>query len=242
MHMHLDHGKIGNDQHAIADFFQTLAQSHHFAVLQIGARMRNDEFRTVTEGNFIQRFMIIHKFAGHRLNAGCARAVLQFDGFAGQRRIHAAQHYHQAHSAAVYHARLLQYRQHIGRALQNRIAAGDDHLKQLLHIVDAGSVLGNILRDYADYGQNRALLGLHHGFIRRVRRLAERLTQNGAVDILAARHALRQSAQNLAQNYAGIAARALQRTARHRIGNIRYAGQALGIHFLHRRCDRLRHI
>ena len=242
VHVHLHHGQIGDDQHAVADLLQALAQAHDLALLHVRTRVGDDELRAVAECNVLhaQVAVIVHVFAGHGLRR--AAALLDLHRLAGEGGVHAAEDDHQAHAAAVHHAGLLEHRQHLRRLLQDRVAGGEQQLEQLLEGLALAAAALQILGDHADHGEDRALLGLHHGLVGGVCALADRLNPQRAVHVLVTGQAAGDAAQNLAENDAGVAARTLQRAARDGVRHICGGGIALGVHFLDGGGDGLGHV
>ena len=114
VHMHLHDRQVGNDQHAVADAFQTLAQTGHVGVFDVRTGMGDDEFRTIAEGDFLQRLVVVHKIAGQRRAGRFGKALNRRAGEGGEE---AGVDDHQAFAAGIYHAGLLQNGQHVRRAL-----------------------------------------------------------------------------------------------------------------------------
>ena len=243
MYVHLDHGQVGDDHHAVADALQTLAEAHDLAVLHVLAGMGDDELGAVAELDVLhrQRLVIVHELAGQRL-FGLAVHLRLLHRLAGERGVHAAIDDHQTHSAAVHHAGLLEHRQHVRRAAQNRVAGDQNGLEQRVHVLALGRNLLRLVGDDAGDGEDGALLGLHDGLVGGVRALAHHLRQQGHVDLVMAGQRPGEAAQDLAEDDAGIAARALQRAAGHRVRHVRNAGVALGIHLANRGGDGLSHV
>ena len=229
VHVYLNQRQIAHDEHAVADSLELAAEQRDIVLRRVGTDAVDQELGAVDVFQFGDRVVIV-------LEAG--RAVLGhgngLDHFAAQRRVHAGINQHQAASARVHNARLLEDGQHILRLGENRLAAGEHRREQAFHI--GGGALrpeNGRLRDHARDGENRALLGLHHGLIRRFRAGLERLRNLRRVHVLQARHAAGEPAEQLAEDNARVAARAAQRALGERVGRFVQPGIVMPVHLAH---------
>ena len=119
---------------------------------------------------------------------------------------------HQAAAAAVNDARLLQGGKHLRRLLEDRLAALEDDAEKLVVIFGIlRRLLDGVFGHDAGDGQDRALLGLHDGFVGHLGTLLERLGKLDGRDLFHVLQCLREAAEQLARDDAGIAPGALQR-------------------------------
>ena len=241
VYMHLDHGEVGDDQHAVAQLLQALAQAHHVAVAHLRARVGDDELRAVAEGDLLKAVVVVHELAGH----GGARALgghVHLHRLAGEGGQHAAVDDGQAGAAGIDHARLLEHGQHVRRLFEDGFAAFEDGAEQLHDVRHLAAVALGVLGHDAGHGEDGALLGLHHGLVGGVRPGAQGADHQGAVDVLRAVQSAGKAAQDLAQNDAGVAARALERPAGHGGGHVADADGVFRLHLLDGGIDGLGHV
>ena len=211
VHMHLRLGQVARHLDAVADAVQAAAEGIHVALGAVLAEVHDVVLRAVG----------IRQIAGQIVNIlfhltiarQQCRRVSNFLA-AHDRRI-AGVNQHEAASAGVDHARRFQGRQHVGRALQNRLAAGQNDIHQPIVVIGiALGVLDGVLRNDARDGQNRALLGLHDRLVRLVRARLQCLRELHGGNLLHALQGRREAAQQLGRDNARVAARALKRTLR----------------------------
>ena len=228
MYMNLDQREIADNHNAVADARQARAEFVDIVLGNALVHVLDNELRAVFELDFIHGFMVVLKFKGRRA-ADIRARILNL--FSVERGAPALEHGQQSLSAGVHNARLLERREHVRRLFKDGFAAADDLIQQLGQVARMlGHIAGGILRDDADYRQNRAFLRLHDRLVRRVRAGSESFGERFGVDGLRAVDSAGKAAQNLRKDNARVAARALECAAR------RHAQQLAGIVFVHG-CD-----
>ena len=240
VHMHLDKLKVAHADHAVADAAQARAELVDVVLGHAFVHVLNDEFRTVLERQLLERVVIVLKLERRRIAHACGRLL---DLFAVVRRAPALEDRQQALSAGVDHARLLERREHVRRLFQNGLAAADHLVEHLGHGTRLfGHIALCVLSNHADDGEDGALLGLHDRLVRGVRAGAQAPGKRLRVDGVAALDAAGEAAQDLGEDDAGVAARALERAARSQAGQLGRAGDVLRRNLLHRGFHRQGHV
>ena len=211
VYVHLHQREIADDHHAVADAGQAGAEFVDVVLGHAGVHILDDEFGAILELDLLHRIVIILKFEGRRA-ADVGGGIL--DLFAVKGCAPALEHGQQTLSAGIDHARLLERREHVRSLFQNGLTAADDLIQQLGQVARMlDHIAAGILRDHADDGQDGALLRLHNGLVRRLRAGLKPLRERFRVDGLRPVDAARKAAQNLGEDDAGVAARALERAA-----------------------------
>ena len=121
---------------------------------------------------------------------------------------HALKDDHNALTACIHNAGLLQHRQQIGGVVQCLLTGSQHHVPQGGHI---GGITGSsFLRGHAGNGQDSALSGLHHGLVSALNTLLQGSHDIGNVSLFFALQRLGKAAEQQAGDNAGVAARTAQ--------------------------------
>ena len=150
---------------------------------------------------------------------------------------------HQSPAAGIDHAGLLQGRQHIGGLLQDRFAAFQDHGDQLIVIVRRlFRLLQGVFRHDAGHGEDCAFLWLHDGFISHLRAFHQGFRKLQGGNFLNAVQRFGETAQQLAGDNAGVAARTFQGAFSQRVRRFVRPQEFFAVQFPGRRLHRQGHI
>ena len=138
---------------------------------------------------------------------GCLEVKLQLQAVEG---IHGAvKDGHEALSAGVDHAGLLEDRQKLRGPGQGFVARGQNGVEKFLQLKAFGGGLAGLLRHHPGDGEDGAFLGLHDRLVGSLHRLGAGFRQDQGVQLLMVADPLGEAANQLREDNAGVAACAL---------------------------------
>ena len=140
------------------------------------------------------------------------------DAFAMEHLAHALKDNHDALTAGIHNAGLLQNRQQVGGVLQSLLAGGHHHIPQSGHIL--GTAGSSFLRGNACNREDGALGGLHNGLISALDTLLQSLDNVGSGGFLLAFQRLGEAAEQQAGDNTGVAACAAQHGGSSGLGSL----------------------
>ena len=127
------------------------------------------------------------------------------DAFAMEHLAHALKDNHDALTAGIHNAGLLQNRQQVGGVVQGFLTGSHHNVPQGGHV--GGIAGGSLFAGHAGHGENGALGGLHHGLVGTLDALLQGSHDVGHVGFLLAFQRLGEAAEQQAGDHAGVAAR-----------------------------------
>ena len=255
VHVHLQRARVADDEHRVAEL---LERSDELAGLQAAPGDR--EVGAVAVG---ARLVLGVGDAGRRVVRELRRIV------AAKRRHDAGEEQRERVAAGVHHAGFAQRRQQLGTVLDRLLA---DAQRALQHARDHRVLLGgggrggkagalggvrdvgdDLVRHLARDRQDRALRGVAHGGVGAVGGVQQRRPDQRRVDQLAGPRdeLLGGAADELREDHAGVAARAEQRGAGHRLHDLlaaervhraRPVAAVQAVELLEHRAQRERHV
>ena len=210
VHMGLHQLHIAADLHTVANPVQPAAEGVNVPFGHIVPQVAN------IKGSAIQVLRIPHQ----GMIIGCFLIAVLCHAGSGIVNVLSPKHCSIAHvdqqqttSAGVHHTSLLQCRQHVRGALQNRLAAAQHHGDQSIVII-RGSIglLHRILSHHTSHGQNGAFLRLHHSLIGKLSTLLQCFRKLNRRDLFHTGQGLGEATEKLAGDNAGVAPSATKST------------------------------
>ena len=245
MYVHLYHIVIRHHHDGIADGFQISFEIHLLFDIE-SLVQKDDKLRAVAEFDLHAGLNV--QAAPYALS-GSSRLCLGgkieglLGGFPRKGIKRTVQDLHQSLSAGIHHACLLQHRKHLRRLAEHVFRMGDDLLQELLHILLAA--VGQLSRLHGSalgHGEDRSLLRLHDGLVRRLHRLFAGCGHDRDRDHVIIADPLGKASEKLGKDNAGISPRPAQRAGGDRLGKRCHIRFRHGGHILCRRHDGKRHI
>ena len=173
----------------------------------------DEELGAVAVGNVLHLHQVIGEHAltgilGGQLGLVGSSFAAGNNGLAVEHLAHALKDDHNALTACVHNAGLLQHGQQVGGVLQCLLTGSQHYVPQGGHI---GGITGSgFLGSNACHGQDSALGGLHHGLVGTLNALLQGSHDIGSVSLFFALQSLGEAAEQQAGDNAGVAARTAQ--------------------------------
>ena len=245
MYVHLDHVVVRYHHDGIADGFQIGLKIHLLFNIK-GLVQHDDKFGAVAEFDLHLRLRLqasLHASFGRRR----LRLLGEIQGvrrnLSGKSVKRAVKHFHQALSAGIHHACLLQDRKHLRCLAEHIFRVGNDLAEELLHILLArvgklSRLQGRALRN----GEDRSFLRLHDRLVRRLHRLLARVGQDRHREHVIVADPLGKASEQLGKDNAGVSPRPAQGAGGNRLGKRLHIRFRHGGHLFRSRHDGKRHI
>ena len=245
MYVHLDHVVVRYHHDGIADGFQIGLKIHLLFNIK-GLVQHDDKFGAVAEFDLHLRLRLqasLHASFGRRR----LRLLGEIQGvrrnLSGKSVKRAVKHFHQALSAGIHHACLLQDRKHLRCLAEHIFRVGNDLAEELFHILLArvgklSRLQGRALRN----GEDRSFLRLHDRLVRRLHRLLARVGQDRHREHVIVADPLGKASEQLGKDNAGVSPRPAQGAGGNRLGKRLHIRFRHGGHLFRSRHDGKRHI